>query len=138
MNTLISNEIREKLASYPKHIRPLLINLRRHIIETAKTDKIDSLTEALKWGQPSYLAKNGSTIRLDWSEKTPNQYYLYFTCSTKLIETFREIYPNVFDYQGNRAIIFQLDEEINIKILSHCISMSLNYHKLKKFPLLGN
>lgn len=138
MNTLISNEIREKLASYPKHIRPLLLNLRRHILETAKADNIDGLTEALKWGQPSYLVKNGSTIRLDWSEKTPNQYYLYFTCSTKLIETFREIYPNVFDYQGNRAIIFQLDEEINTKILSHCISMSLNYHKLKKFPLLGN
>jgi len=138
MDILVSNDIREKLASYPKHIRPLLINLRRHIIDTAKTDNVEDLTETLKWGQPSYLTKNGSTIRLDWSEKTPNQYYLYFTCSTKLIETFREIYPDVFDYQGNRAIVFQLEQKINSKILNHCISMSLNYHKLKKFPLLGN
>jgi len=57
-------------------------------------------------GQPSYLtaeSKSGSTIRIDQVKAEAGQYAVYFHCQTDLVETFRELYPEL-SYSGNRAI----------------------------------
>ena len=64
------------------------------------------LEETLKWGEPSYLVKKGSTIRMDWKVKTPDQYAMYFKCTSKLVPTFRELFGDLFKYEKNRAILF--------------------------------
>ena len=58
-----------------------------------------------EWGEPSYLVKGGSTIRMDWKKANPEQYAMYFHCKTKLVDTFKELYQDVFKFEGNRAII---------------------------------
>jgi hypothetical protein len=109
------------------------------ILETAKESEfVEELEETLKWGEPSYLVKKGSTIRIDWKAKTPDQYAIYFKCTSKLVLTFKEIYGDKFKYEKNRAILFDLDEKIPEKALKNCISMALNYHRLKDKPLLGH
>ncbi len=127
-----------KFSSYPEYVRPKLDLLRNLILETAKEDsKITEIEETLKWGEPSYLVKKGSTIRIDWKTKTPNQYAIYFKCTSKLVLTFKELYGETFRYENNRAILFDMNDEIPVNELKTCIKLALNYHHLKHLPRLG-
>ncbi len=127
-----------KFQSYPPEIKPKLDFLRNLIIETAtELDAVQEIEETLKWGEPSYLVKKGSTIRIDWKAKAPNQYAMYFKCTSKLVLTFREVYGDFFKYENNRAILFDLEEEVPQKELKECIRMALQYHSLKHLPKLG-
>ena len=74
---------------------------------------------------------------MDWKEATPEQYYLYFHCQTKLIETFKTLYPAEFHFEGNRAMVFQQSDKIDIEPLKHCISMAHDYHRIRHLPMLG-
>ena len=60
-----------------------------------------------------------------------------FHCRTKLLDTFKELYGDKFKYDGNRAIVFNEDDEIATNELKHCISLSLTYHRRKNRPMLG-
>ncbi|MBT8306669.1 MAG: DUF1801 domain-containing protein [Maribacter sp.] len=127
-----------KFRSYPEKIRSKIDELRQLIIETAaEIDTIEEIEETLKWGEPSYMAKNGSTIRIDWKIKTPQQYAMYFKCTSKLVPTFKEVYGRTFDYEKNRAILFNLKDKIPRNHLKECIQLALQYHSIKKLPRLG-
>ena len=101
--------------AYPQPVKSRLLALRRLIFDTAKTTKgVGALEEALKWGQPSYLtteSKSGSTIRIDHVKAEAGGYALYFHCQTDLVETFRELYPELH-YGGNRSILLNAEEKL--------------------------
>lgn len=123
---------------YPQHIQRNLLHLRRLILDTAmETAGVDAVEETLKWGEPSYITRNGSTIRIHWKKSSPHQYAMYFNCRTRLVETFRERFGNQFNFEGNRAIVFDEQDEIPVEELKQCISSSLMYHARKHLPLLG-
>ena len=126
-----------KFKSYPKDVAPKLNDLRKLILETAEESGLTELEETLKWGEPSYVAKKGSTLRIDWKAKTPNQYAMYFKCTSKLVVTFKEVYGPLFNYEKNRAILFNLEDEVPKKALKACIQAALTYHSVKQLPLLG-
>jgi len=128
--------------SYPATASDKLLFLRQLIFETATNLGITDLEETLKWGEPSYLTKNGSTIRLAWRKSFPDEYGIFFNCKTSLIETFKEVYPDIFKFEGNRAILFSInnkypDNEIPLDALTHCIKLSLTYRNIKHLPMLG-
>ncbi len=124
--------------NYPDTVKDGMLYLRRLILETAnEIEGIKELEETLKWGEPSYLTKNGSTIRIDWKEKNPDKMAMYFKCTSKLVPTFKAIYKNKFEFEGNRAILFKLNSNVPETELKHCISLALRYHRLKHLPLLG-
>ena len=124
--------------SYTPIVTEKLLFLRDIIILAAKeADGVNSLEEALKWGEPAYLTRYGSTVRIDWKEKSPAQYALYFKCTSKLVPTFKKLYPEKFSYEKNRAIVFQLDDEIPLEELKHCVQLALSYHRVKHLDLLG-
>jgi hypothetical protein len=124
--------------NYPESVRNKMLALRKLVIETVSgIDGITELEETLKWGEPSYLTKNGSTLRMDWKSKNPNQYAIYFKCTSRLVETFKIVFGNTFVFEGNRAIIFQMDDEIPVNELKECIKTTLIYHKVKQLPILG-
>ena len=128
----------EKYKSYPPKVKKKIAHLRSLILETAKeSETVDQLEETLKWGEPSFLAKKGSTIRVDWKTKSPDQYAIYFKCTSKLVSTFREVHGGTFNYENNRAILFGFDDEVPEKELKECIDMALNYHRVKELPRLG-
>lgn len=135
---IVNPEVELVFSKYPNEVRIKLENLRDIIIETANDiEGLTHLEETLKWGEPSYLTKHGSTIRIDWKAKNPNQYAIYFKCTSRLVETFKLIFKNTFKFEGKRAIIFQLEDEIHIEELKHCINAALTYHKVKHLPALG-
>ena len=123
---------------YPAPIRRKLLRLRQLVLDTAaETEGVNTLEETLKWGEPSYLNKGGSTLRIDWKSRAPEQYAMYFNCNTSLVDTFKAIYGDVFTFAGNRAIVFGETDELPIEELKHCISLALTYHRVKHLPLLG-
>lgn len=78
-----SPDVAAVFAGYPEPMRQRLLRLRQRVLDTAvETQGVTELEETLKWGEPSYLTKSGSTIRMDWKGKSPNQYALYFNCNT--------------------------------------------------------
>lgn len=138
MDTIKNAAVAEFFDSYPKHMRKKLLFLRQLVIETAsETEGISTVEETLKWGEPSYLTKSGSTIRIDWKKAKPHQYAMYFHCQTKLVDTFKELYRDKFKFEGNRAIVFNENEDIPVDELKHCILLSLTYHSRKHLPMLG-
>jgi hypothetical protein len=136
---LISNpKVKDVFNNYPKSVRNQLLHLRELVLSAAfEIDGLEKLEETLKWGEPSYLTKNGSTVRMDWKEKNPEQFAIYFKCTSSLVPTFKTIYKDKFEFEGNRAIMLKLNEKIPEAELKHCISMALTYHKIKHLPLLG-
>jgi len=132
LNLSADPRVETKFESYPPRVRKPLKHLRTLILASAKTAGIETLEETLKWGEPSYIAKKGSTIRIDWKAKTPEQYAIYFKCTSKLVATFREVYGDFFNYEKNRAILFSFDEEVPDKELKACITAALRYHEVKE------
>lgn len=124
--------------NYPDHVRIKMLSLRSFIIEIAKEiDDITCIEETLKWGEPSFTTKIGSTLRIDWKPKNPKVYAVYFQCSSRLIETFKIIFKNSFKFEGKRAILLAIDDKFPKEELKLCIIAALRYHKVKKLPSLG-
>ncbi len=138
MNQIKNQDVAEKYESYPIHVKEKLLFLRYLILEVALEANITAgIEETLKWGEPSYVSKTGSTVRINWKSSTPTKYMMYFNCKTKLIDTFKEVYGAQFEFEGNRAIVFNIHDEPLVEELKNCILLSLNYHKIKHLPLLG-
>ena len=138
MELISDPRVKEVFDKYPGSVKSQMLKLRDLVISAASDIvELDKLEETLKWGEPSYLTKHGSTVRIDWKEKSPEQYAIYFKCTSKLVPTFRAVYKHKFKFEGNRAMVFNLNDEIPEPELKHCISMALTYHKIKHLPLLG-
>lgn len=130
-------EIPSVFDSYPAAMREQIFILRSLIIETAKvTEGITELEETLRWGEPSYVTKKGSTLRIAWKPKKPDHYGMYFQCSSRLVATFKRLYNDTFTFEGNRAIIFELQDAIPVEELKSCIRAALIYHTVKHLPTL--
>jgi len=124
--------VKERFDAYPNHVRRKMMTLRQLIFDTASDiEGVGELEETLKWGEPSYVTsqtKSGSTVRIDWKPRQPDAYAMYFICSTNLVSTFREIYSDQLAFEGNRSIVFNLNDEIHTDAVSHCVAMALTYH----------
>lgn len=130
--------VQEVFDRYPPTVRKKMMALRELILETAReTEGIIAVEETLKWGEPSYLTKNGSTLRMGWKPKLPEHYALYFKCTSRLVETFRALFRDTFQFERNRAILFPLKNRIPVEEVKKCIRAALTYHKVKHLLSLG-
>ncbi len=50
--------------------------------------------------------------------------------------TFKALYTGLFNFEGDRAIVFQMDEALPEAELKKCIAAGLRYNKIKHLPLL--
>ncbi len=130
-----SPEVDEVFLSYPEQIRRKLYRLRSLVLDTASaTDGVGPITETLKWGEPAYLtnqSKAGSTIRIGWKQALPTQYAMYFNCRTGLVDTFRTLFPEL-NFVGNRALVFEVGDELPAEAVSRCIELALTHHLRKR------
>jgi len=125
-------EVAAVFEGYAPAMRRRLLHLRELIFAAAADlPGIGGLAETLKWGQPAYLTgkpKTGSTIRIDAFAGRDESYAMYFHCQSRLVESFRTLYPQSFAFEGKRALVFGLQDKIPEAELKHCISMALTYH----------
>ncbi|ELA9458277.1 DUF1801 domain-containing protein [Vibrio alginolyticus] len=133
----MNHAVKARFDEYPKHVRIRIEELRNVVLTIASELKLGDVEESLKWGEPSYSVKTGSPVRMDWKQKTPSRYYLFFNCQTKLVDTFRELYSDSLEFQGNRAIILSLSAPLPEASIKSCLELALTYQKRKNLPLLG-
>lgn len=128
----MSNKVPEVYQTYAPAQRADLLALRDLILQVAQTTQsVGTIEETLKWGQPSFVTvrpKSGSTIRIDTIADT-TRYAIYFICHTHLVDRFRELYPESFTFEGNRAMNFEHGQPLPVEELKHCIAMALTYHR---------
>ena len=117
-------------AAYPAGIKAKLTGLRRIVLGVAAKMDVE-LEETLKWGQPAYVSKGGSTIRIDRLKGDASRVAIFFICHTDLIASFRELYPQL-SYEGNRAILLDVRGRLPEDALRHCVSLALTYRARKK------
>ncbi len=124
-------EVAETFARYPSDARAKLLALRRLILATAeRTEGVGVVVESLKWGEPAYRSRSarmGSTVRIGWKPAKPGQYAMYFHCKTTLVETFRTLFPGEFGFEGNRAVVFDMDADLPEDAVRVCIEAALTY-----------
>jgi len=136
MRRFIDPKVAAAFKAYPPDINARLMALRETIFDVAaRTEGVGALTEALKWGQPSYLTEEtgaGTTVRIDRLKSDGGGYAIYFHCQSGLIGQFRELYPDTFAYEGERALHFRVKERVPARELRHCIALALTHHMRKK------
>lgn len=130
-----NSNVKAVFEAYSDDMREKLLALRKLILDVASENpEIGTLQETLKWGQISYLPekhKIGTTIRID-KTKQDGQYALYVPCSTTLLETYRSMFGDNFEYEGDRAILLNLADDLPVDAIKDCIELALTYHLRKK------
>ncbi len=120
--------------AYPKIIKQKLLFLREVIFHIANEfDEIGKLEETLKWESPSYLThspKSGTTIRLSRVGACNDKCAISVHCQTSLVSEFKEIYPEL-EYDGNRSLIVNINNEFPLEKIRHFIYSALTYHYRK-------
>jgi len=125
-------KVRAVFDAYPPRLRAPLLKLRELILRVAaETEGVGKLVETLKWGEPAYLpAKGGvgTTVRINALKGSTDRYAVFVNCQTTLIATFRELYPGLFAFEGNRAVVFKVGDRLPVAALKHCVALALTYH----------
>ena len=129
--------IDEMIGAYPEEAQMFIRTIREMVLQIAENLGVEEVLETKRWGELSFIAKGGSTIRVNWNPATPAKCYIFFICTTKLVSTFQMIFGEELDVMGNRAIGLDMKSPLPKEILHTCLSMALQYQKVKKLPLLG-
>jgi hypothetical protein len=129
MTKISDPDVAAAFRAFPAAARTRLLALRELIFETASSCSAGEIDESVKWGEPAYRATHGSTVRLAWKAKSPDQVAMHFICTTGLVDRFRDLYPGDFQFGGNRALLFDLESRIPRKALTHCIAFALTHHR---------
>lgn len=116
----------------PEALAKKLLELRELVLNVASENRaIGPLEETLKWGEPAFLTSatgSGTTVRLHPHKKSDNEYALYVHCQTDLIERYKQLYNDRLDFDGNRAVVFDVNDDLPVDAVTHCIAMALTCH----------
>lgn len=132
MNAKPPSQTQSVFDDLPKAMADRLLALRTLILETAaENPAIGPLEETLKWGEPAYLtsaSKSGTTVRINRHKRQDNLYAFYVHCQTDLVERYKQLYSDILEFDGARAVIIDVDQEIPVDAVKHCLAMALTYH----------
>jgi hypothetical protein len=114
---------------YPRAQVERMLTLRRWVFESA--DELGlSVTEALRWGEPAYLCKQGSTLRID--AKSEADCSLFVHCQTSLVAQFKALHGDALECIGTRQIRLPMDQALPEQALRDCMALALTYKLRKK------
>lgn len=80
--------------------RAVLLVARELIFDCAGDIAVE---ECLKWGQPSYLAPKGSTLRLGVNKA--GKAAIFAHCQSTIVSDFAAQFGSDFEIEGNRAVV---------------------------------
>jgi hypothetical protein len=85
------------------------------------------VTEALRWGQPAYLASRASTICIGLPKF--GGFALCCHCRTSLVADCRDIVGPNARAEGNRAVLFDDLSDVHTSPVAVLIARALTWHK---------
>ncbi|WP_026311775.1 DUF1801 domain-containing protein [Bradyrhizobium huanghuaihaiense] len=128
---ILPREVSRAFDAFPAPMRKRLLQVRDLIFATAAVhEEVGRLSETLKWGEPAYLTEetgSGSTIRLGRLKDSEHAAIL-FNCRTTLVDSFRERFPDQFEYRQTRALLLPVAGKLQKRELAVCLSLALTYH----------
>lgn len=131
--TDLPDNIAAYLKERPEELRAPLLALRRLVFQTAaEDDRIGPLVETLKWGEPAYLTQAsgaGTTLRLGWKRAMPGHFGMFFNCRTRVSDQIKEMFPDVFTFDGTRGLLFKVGDVVPQHEVKICMGLILTYHK---------
>lgn len=124
----VPSAVQTVINTYPAPARAGVQALRRLIYQVAaKQQQTGTIEEALRWGQPAYLTRKGSTLRLGLHKQAC--FALFAHCQTRIIADYAQAFPGWDKLDGNRAVLFDSVDQIEPERLSHLINHALTYHQ---------
>ncbi|MDF1668488.1 MAG: DUF1801 domain-containing protein [Roseovarius sp.] len=130
MSGTIPPEVARVIDGYAQPTRDGVHHLRRLILQTAKaTPEVGPVEETLRWGQPAYLTRKGSTLRI--GPHRDASFALFAHCQSTIIASYAQAFPSWDQIDGNRAVLFDSPNQIEPQRLSHLIRHALSYHVTK-------
>ena len=103
-----------------------LIRLRDMIYATAEADpRIAPIAETLKWGQPAYVSKTGTTLRLGVPKS--GGFGLFVHCQSRVIPDYQAMFPDLDRFDGTRGLLFSSPNEIDETRHTWLIQRALTY-----------
>ena len=127
---IASPEIQAAYDAFPPEVQSGAMALRALIYETAKgISGLPAPTECLRWGQPSYITPIGSALRIGIPKS--GGFALYAHCQSTIISQFAQGFGADFQIEGNRAVLFQSQDDIQPEKLRLMIGHALTYKRKK-------
>ncbi|MGJ8625409.1 MAG: hypothetical protein ACSHXB_00505 [Sulfitobacter sp.] len=126
--------LRARISDWPEAAQHAILHCRTMFHDIATKADVGALDEALKWGQPSWRPvkpRTGSTLRMDWNPKFPNQMSLFVDCKTDLAARMQDLYPDLPANDGQRHLAISLDAPLPEQALAHLADMTFTYHRSK-------
>lgn len=124
----LPEHIEQVVTTWPDAAQRVYHLLRQIIFDTAAQNaQVARLSEDLKWGEPSFLTKTGTTLRIAWKPQAPEDIGLFVICRTDLLDQVRSLYPDAFRYEGTRALYLQLAAPIPNEAVAYVASRTQTY-----------
>lgn len=105
----------------PAAPRAVLLHVREMIV----TRDI-AVEEALRWGQPAYLTKKGTTIRLGVTKAGHPSVFTH--CQSSVMSDVQAVAAEGVIWDGNRGVSWPVDAPFPEPILQLLINRALTYH----------
>lgn len=126
-----SDEVADALARYRPEVQEALLALRAQIYGIAAAQALGPVVERLTWGYPTYGVGSGTSIRLGCEKKTDGDYGMFFKCQTSMVPTLRVRFGDALRFEGNRAVVFRLDEPFPEEAVREVVELALTYQTWK-------
>ncbi|MEP4248592.1 hypothetical protein [Tateyamaria sp.] len=126
--------LHDLVARWPEPARRHFLAARGIILDVSETAQIGPLNESLKWGQPAWRPRRpriGVTLRLDWSDKTPDRLMAFVDCKTDLADQMSTRFPGKFENDGRRALAFDLKAPLPGDAIAQLAQFAFTYYRLK-------
>ncbi|WP_299558073.1 hypothetical protein [uncultured Sulfitobacter sp.] len=124
----------QTLAAWPPAASTKFGVARGLILSAAHHANAGQICESLKWGQPAWRPtrpRQATTLRANWSDKSPQTLTLFVDCRTRLAATMRDIYPHDFVYESSRALNLSLDADLPAQAIDHLARLTFTYHRTR-------
>ena len=117
------DDVTRVIEGYAPDTRKGVLTLRDLILDLAD----EPLTEALRWGQPSYIARRGTPLRLGPHREA--SFAIFAHCQSNVINTYASQFPGWDRIDGNRAVLFDHVDQIEPERLATLIRHALTYRR---------
>ncbi len=116
------------IADYPDAQRDTFMALRALVYEIAqRTEGVSPVEETLKWGQPAFVTRSGTTVRLAAARGDDGAVGVYTSCQTPLVADFATEHGDRFLYDAGRGIHVVAGRPIPALELADFLESALTY-----------
>ena len=129
--TPLHPDLIHKLQSWPTRAVQHAHVIRALFLQTAQDIDAYNLEESLKWGEPAWRPKKGgTTLRVAWSTKSPDELGLFVDCKSDLCARMQWDFPSTFRFVAPRAMYLQLDRNVPETAVTQLAQMAFRYKRV--------